>query len=203
MDNKPDSTRISKDEIIQRRILDSAKTLFIKHGVENVNMHQIAKMAGVGQASLYRRYKEKGHICLDIVNEECQPFFDEVNLYLSQAAEAPALDKLYQIIIKFITFLEAHDSWLCAVSRATVGYRPLHAPLYQWMRNVGRKLLNDAVQQKEAENVDVVYTIEALLSALHNIDFHIQDHGFTKEQVLAGIHRIFIEGLKRMDTTKR
>jgi hypothetical protein len=33
-----------------------ARELFIKNGVYNVNMHQIAKTAGVGQASLYRRY---------------------------------------------------------------------------------------------------------------------------------------------------
>ncbi len=189
--------QLSKDEIIRRRILESARMLFIEQGVENVNMHQIAKMAEVGQASLYRRYTEKGDICMEIVLEECQPLFDEVKAYLDQSAQIPILDQLYQVIIKFVTFTEAKVPWLCSVSRATPGYRPLQSPLYQAMRNTCRELLNEAVEQREVAEVDVFYTVEVLLAALHNIDFHIRDQGFSTKQILLGLHRIFIEGLKK------
>jgi AcrR family transcriptional regulator len=191
--------QLSKDEIIRRRILESARMLFIEQGVESVNMHQIAKMAEVGQASLYRRYTEKGDICMDIVLEECQPLFDEVKAYLDQSAQLPILDRLYQVIIKFVTFTEAKVPWLCSVSRATPGYRPLQSPLYQSMRNTCRELLNEAVERGEVAEVDVFYTVEVLLAALHNIDFHIRDQGFSTKQILLGLHRIFIEGLKKQN----
>lgn len=187
----------SKDEMIKRKILQSARTLFIEQGIENVNMHQIAKMAEVGQASLYRRYTEKGDICMEIVLEECRPLFDEVKAYLDQSTDIPVLDRLNQVIIKFVTFMEANVPWLCSLSRATPGYRPLQSPLYQFMRTTFRELLTEAVERGDVTAVDVFYTVEVLLAALHNIDFHIRDHGFSTEKILLGLHRIFIEGLKK------
>jgi len=192
----------STDEVFRRRILESARTLFIEQGVENVNMHQIAKMAEVGQASLYRRYTEKGDICMEIVREECQPLFEDVKAYLDQSMEVPPLNRLYQVIEKFVAFLEAKVPWLCAVSRASSGFRPLQSPLYQWMRITCRDLLNEAIELGDVEDVDVLYTVEALLAALHNIDFHIQDQGFSTKQILQGLRRIFIEGLKKNPVPK-
>ncbi|MBU2700123.1 AcrR family transcriptional regulator [Sporomusaceae bacterium BoRhaA] len=192
----------STDEVFRRRILESARTLFIEQGVENVNMHQIAKMAQIGQASLYRRYTEKGDICIEVVREECQPLFEEVKAYLDQSIEVPPLDRLYQVIVKFVAFLEAKVPWLCAVSRASTEFRPLQSPLYQWMRTTCRDLLNEAVQRGEVVDVDVLYTVEALLAALHNIDFHTQDQGFLTKRILQGLRRIFIEGLKEIPVPK-
>jgi len=192
----------STDEVFRRRILESARTLFIEQGVENVNMHQIAKMAEVGQASLYRRYTEKGDICMEIVREECQPLFEDVKAYLDQSMEVPPLNRLYQVIEKFVAFLEAKVPWLCAVSRVSSGFRPLQSPLYQWMRITCQDLLNEAVELGDVEDVDVLYTVEALLAALHNIDFHIQDQGFSTKQILQGLRQIFIEGLKKNPVPK-
>lgn len=197
MSKQPEFIMNSTDEVLRRRILASAKTLFIEQGVENVNMHQIAKLAEVGQASLYRRYTEKSDICMEIVGEECQPLFEEVKVYLDQSADVAPLDRLYQVIVKFVVFLEAKAPWLCAVSRASSGFRPLHSPLYQWMRTTCRDLLNEATHRGEVVDVDVLYTVEALLAALHNLDFHIQDQGFLTKRILQGLHRIFIEGLKK------
>jgi AcrR family transcriptional regulator len=198
MSKQPGFIMNSTDEVFRRRILESAKTLFIEQGVENVNMHQIAKMAGVGQASLYRRYTEKSDICMEIVREECQPLFEEVKVYLDHSPDVAPLDRLYQVIEKFVAFLEAKTPWLCAVSRASSGFRPLQSPLYQWMRTTCRDLLNEAVQRGDVADVDVLYTVEALLAALHNLDFHIQDQGFLTKRILQGLRRIFIDGLKEI-----
>ncbi|WP_405078672.1 TetR/AcrR family transcriptional regulator [Paenibacillus chitinolyticus] len=190
------SPKIPREELNRRRILASARELFIKNGVDNVNMHQIAKTAGVGQASLYRRYSDKGDICQEIACEEYQPLFDEVQAFLDQSPETAALDRLYHVIVRYVSFLEAKVPWLCEVSRASTGHRPLQSPLCQWMRNISRNLLNEAVERGDVSGVDIPYTIEALLAVLHNIDYHLQDEGFTSQRVLDGLQRIFIEGLK-------
>jgi AcrR family transcriptional regulator len=94
-------------------------------------MHQIAKMAKIGQASLYRRYSEKGQICMEIVSEEGQPLLGELQAYLNQSSDDSPLERLYQVIVKFIYFLEVNSPWLSNVNRASVGYCPLQSPLFK------------------------------------------------------------------------
>jgi AcrR family transcriptional regulator len=195
---KDSTTELSREERNGRCILASARKLFIEHhGTDGVNMHRIAKAAGVGQATLYRRYTVIGDICIEIVNEECQPMFDELNEYLNTNSENHPLDKLYYVIERFAIFLEEKTPWLCAVSRTILGYHPMQMPLYQWMRDTCKTLLSEADQQGELSDVDIPYTVEVLLSALHDFDFHLQDHDFTTKQIVQGLHRIFIKGLKK------
>ncbi|MCY1713648.1 TetR/AcrR family transcriptional regulator [Caproiciproducens galactitolivorans] len=198
MTNETKTGKLSREELNRIRILEEARRLFIEHqGPEGVNMHQIATGAGVGQATLYRRYTEMGDICIEIVTQECKPLFDELSDYLDCNSEMPPLDRLYYVIQKFAEFLKTKSPWLCAVSRAILGYRPMQTPLYQWMRDTCLSLFEEAKQGEElSADVDIPYTVEALLSALHDIDFHLHDHGFSLERIVKGLDRIFIKGLK-------
>ncbi|MFL0249507.1 TetR/AcrR family transcriptional regulator [Clostridium neuense] len=192
------TTKLSREEKNRKRILFEAKKLFIDNeGTDGVNMHQIAKAAEVGQATLYRRYKEIGDICIEIVNEECQPLFNELNKYLDKSLESEPLDKLYHVIDRFVMFLYEKNPWLCAVSRATLGYRPMQTPLYQWMRHTCTMLLSEAEQHGDISDIDITYTVEIMLSALHDLDFHLKNSGLTIERIMQGLERIFIKGLKK------
>jgi AcrR family transcriptional regulator len=191
---------LSREEMNGRRILASARQLFVEHGgPDGVNMHQIAKAAEVGQATLYRRYAVMGDICIDIVKTESRPFIDELDTYLGENQGIPSLDKLDYTIARFVSFLEKKMPWLCAVSRAATDYRPLQSPLYQWMRGTCRTLYDEAAQRKEITDIDVPYTVEVLLSALHDIDFHLRAHAVSRKRIVKGLHQIFIERLKRQD----
>ncbi|CAH1220289.1 hypothetical protein PAECIP111892_04787 [Paenibacillus auburnensis] len=194
----PAAAKLPREEVTRQRILAAAKELFTRHGVENVNIHQIVKHAGVGQASVYRRYSEKGDICLDIIREECVPLFSEVQAYLEQAsaADISPLEQFYGVILKYVDYLAQKSSWLCAVSRASSGYRPLQSPLYQSMRSACRGLLEQALEQGEVVNVDTAFTVETLLATVNNIDFHTLDHGFSLEQIHAGLRRLYVDGLR-------
>lgn len=197
MTKETKTTNLSREELNRMRILAEARKLFIEHqGTEGVNMHQIAKGAGVGQATLYRRYAEIGDICIDIVKEECQPLFDELSSYLNHHLEESPLERLYYVIQQFAEFLNCKSPWLCSVSRTILGYRPMQTPLYHGIRNTCLSLLNEAAQSGELSDVDIPYTVEALLSALHDIDFHLHEHDFSVERIVKGLDRIFIRGLK-------
>lgn len=190
------SSKVPREEVTRRRILESAKALFIEQGVEHVNIHQIVKNAGVGQASVYRRYSEKGDICLDIIREECQPLFTDVEVYLEQSKELPPLERFYGVIVKYVNYLAQKSSWLCSVSRASSGYRPLQSPLYQSMRTSCTGLLQEALESGEVVNVNVAYTVETLLAAVNNIDSHTLDQGLPLEVILQGLRRLYVEGLQ-------
>jgi len=193
---------LSREEMNGRRILAAARELFIEHGgPEGVNMHQIAKTAEVGQATLYRRYAVMGDICLDIVKTESRPLFDEVDEHLDRHSDTPPLDKLYYAITRFVAFLEKKMPWLCAASRAATGYSPMQSSLYRWMRETCTTLYDEAARRKEITDIDVAYTVEVLLSALRDIDFNLRDRTFLKNRILKGLRQIFIERLKRQDAS--
>lgn len=190
-----DFEKVDKSEELRKRILASARTLFLQKGIENVNMHQIAKMAKIGQASLYRRYSDIGQICMEIVSEECQPFLDELQLDLQSSIDSP-LEQLYHVIVKFIDFLDLNTPWLSDVNRASTGYRPLQSPLFQEMRKILSHLYHEALHKGEIVEVDVSYTVQAFLSTLQDFDAHKNDNEFDANRILRGLHRIYIEGLK-------
>jgi len=52
-------------------ILQTAYKLIIESGgISNVKMYQIARKTGIGQATLYRRYKSMDEIFLDLLMED-------------------------------------------------------------------------------------------------------------------------------------
>ena len=190
------SKKTPRGEITKRKVLSAAKGLCIQKGVNAVNMHQIAQAAKIGQASLYRQYKNMSDICADIVREESCVLIDETKKYLiATNGKESSLDKLYQVIVKFVAYLEHRVDWICEVTRASTNYRPIQSPLYQWMRKICTELLLEAVEKSEITEVDVPFTVESILGTLNNIDDQLLYQGYSIERILAGIKRIYFDGL--------
>lgn len=185
-----------RKRITKEKIIKSAKELFIENAVENVNMHQIAQRANIGQATLYRNYTKLSDICADIVQEECKILINETQKFLNNADEnQAALEKLYQVIVYFISYLEPRVDWVCTVTRASTNYRPIQSPLYQWMRKTISELLTEAKRKKEVITLDIPFTVEAILGTLNNIDDQLLYQEYTIERILKGIKELYIDGL--------
>lgn len=56
----------------RQRILNAALKLFEQNGVEQVSMNQIAIEAQIGPGTLYRRYRNKGELCLDLTQDNIE-----------------------------------------------------------------------------------------------------------------------------------
>ncbi|MHB2020011.1 MAG: TetR/AcrR family transcriptional regulator, partial [Candidatus Xenobia bacterium] len=54
----------------RQRVLDAARALLSRGDLIEVTMDEIAREAGVGIGTLYRRYPHKGALCLDLVRED-------------------------------------------------------------------------------------------------------------------------------------
>lgn len=79
---------------ISASILQTTESLFSKYGVENVSMHQIAKTANVGQGTMYRRYTNKGDLCLDLMQDHFHAFKDETIKYLQVSKAKSVKERL-------------------------------------------------------------------------------------------------------------
>jgi AcrR family transcriptional regulator len=53
----------------RQRVLAAAEELFARHGAHNVTMEDIARAAGVGKGTLYRRYPDRASIAVALLDE--------------------------------------------------------------------------------------------------------------------------------------
>lgn len=182
----------------RRRILAVARALFAERGVDAVSMHQIARAAGVGQGTLYRRYADKGLLCIDLLGDSFTRLRDEVQSYLSSdSAPTTALDRLDGVLARIVAIIEENAMLLDAACEGSqcVGY---HSPFYRWIHHMIGSLLESATAAGECTDVDVPYTTDAIMAAISPILYRHQrrDLGFPTERIMQGLRRLYVDGLR-------
>lgn len=194
----------------RQRILEVAQRLFAEQGVDAVSMHQIAMTAGIGQGTLYRCYAHKGELCMDLLEESHERFLEEVVALLEAKAASPALERLDAILAHIVAFLEEHGALLgpvaapgmryasCDESDKSRQFSSQQESFFPWLHQLFTGLLAEAVEQGDLVSLDLPYTADAILSALHPMlyRFQRQERGFTPERILQGLHCIYIDGVK-------
>jgi AcrR family transcriptional regulator len=194
----------------RRRILEVARHLFAEHGVDVVSMHQIAMAAGIGQGTLYRRYANKGELCMDLLRERHEQFVEEIATLFAAKAASPALERLDGVLANAVAFLEEQGAllgpiavtdvrdWQCDESDISRRFSLQRAPFYLWLHELLTELLTEAVERGELASLDVPYTADAMLATLHPMfyRFQRQERGFSPERILQGLRHIYIDGVK-------
>src|SRR5579863_7423107 len=194
----------------RQRILEVAQRLFAEHGVDAVSMHQIAMEAGIGQGTLYRRYRHKGELCVDLMRERHEQFIEEIVTLLKATAESPALKRLDGVLAQCVAFLEEQGALmapsaiadprviLCDEANETRRLSPNNVPFYIWLQELFAELLAEAVERKELAPLDIPFTTDTILSILNPLfyRFQRQERGLYPERILRGLHHIYIDGLK-------
>jgi AcrR family transcriptional regulator len=191
----------------RRRILEVARRLFAERSVEAVSMHQIALAAGVGQGTLYRRYANKGELCMDLLQERHESFVAEITAVLAEPANSGALERLDGVISHFVFLLEEQGTMLCPIVISEMHellmnegpeHSPQRNPFYVWIHSLLAGLLREAIERNEIVELDVVYTADAILAVLHPMLYRFQreERGFSAEQIIQGLRRIYIQGMR-------
>ncbi len=195
--------RVERRDAVEsrRRILEEARRLFDEHGIEAVSMHAIAHAAGVGQGTLYRRYTNKGDLCFDLIKESAESFRVDIEALLQREADRPALSRLDGVLERVVAFTEEKLPMMGAIRDAYCGQnRPMQFsnPHYCWIHACVTELVSEAVAQGEIGVLDPVFTADALLGALSPqlYEFQRRERGMTPEEILAGVRRLFIAGLR-------
>ena len=83
-------------ESTRERILASAASLFAEHGFESASMPAIAKASGITAGAIYKHFKSKGELLLEVVKRS----FESTPLFIQNAApgnEATALPRLASV----------------------------------------------------------------------------------------------------------
>jgi len=86
----------------RRRILESARRVFLRSGFMDANLNEVARGAGVGKGTLYRHFETKGELYVAMLSENGQAFVREMGEVLE--AEAPVLKQIEQIAHFYLEF---------------------------------------------------------------------------------------------------
>lgn len=168
----------------RRRILDVAERLFHEHGVEAVCMQQIARAAGVGQGTLYRRFSDKGALCMALLDSQMNDFQEEVldELRHMMRGKRRHVEQLEWFLEALVRFSERHGPLLTAARSElrSAGHDNLtqRSTPFAWMRATVVGLLSASARSGEMRaDIDVPVIADLLLGAIHPQQLHVLRHG--------------------------
>ncbi|MGM0880795.1 MAG: TetR/AcrR family transcriptional regulator [Bacillota bacterium] len=197
----PDSSRTKQE--LSKAILHTANHLFTEHGVESVSMHQIAKSVGIGQGTLYRRYANKGDLCMDMMKENFDIFIKEIDLYLATDAQLPVQERLSGVMRRIIAFIDKESKWLGVMQsyNKTEDHKTdfFQSPPYRYLHHVLSSLFREAAEQKLVQNIDPGYAAHSFISVQSPHTYRQLRHvmGYTCEEIQDRFCRTFIDPLFR------
>jgi AcrR family transcriptional regulator len=107
------------------KVLAAAESLFETHGVSKVSMDDVARAAGVGKGTLYRRFGDKSGLAQALLSErerELQEAMIEGPPPLGPGAEV--VDRLVAFATTYAEFVARHLDLVLMSETATPGARP-------------------------------------------------------------------------------
>jgi AcrR family transcriptional regulator len=184
----------------RQHLLAVAKQLFSAQGVERTSMHEIGRTAGVGQATLYRHFADKGEICQALIKEDLAAFQEHLGALIAGTATSP-LARLDTLIVEKNRLTESHLPLFAAIDEAATAapHKPFRGPFHTWLHEQITSLLAQAIAQGEVAPLDTAFAADAILAAVapHLYRYQRQNLGYSSERIMAAMRRLFIDGLRQ------
>lgn len=190
-------------------ILREAEALFAEHGIEAVSMHQIAKAAGIGQGTLYRKYAGKQDLIFDLLAEQAQVFLTTLRAeVLLDDPDLTTRERLHRLIRGILDFWQSHATYITVMLTMPLEKRiPLKykSPFYLGIREIVVEFLQLRAQPHAQQSVlqqlptphsalfDPAFTAETMLATLAP-DLYLhwrQERGYTHEEVFERLIAIY------------
>lgn len=196
-------------DLYRERILKAARQLFHEHGLDGVSMYMIARTAGVGQGSLYRRYADIGEIGSDLLRDNTEKLLSG----LEALAKAPIrqlerggtddegeqaggqdshLENLRSAIAQVVDFTEEHAELLLRIKSEFTGKKQLtqfEHPIFERLNGILTDLFRQAVRAGEIREAEPPFMGSAL-TAILSPDLYLYQqkvHGSTKAEIRRGV----------------
>ena len=179
----------------RQQVLAAAARLFAARGVAAVSMDEIAREAGVGKGTLYRRFPNKGFLCRELLDEPTRELQQET-LELMGDAATDALEKLDRFLDLLARFTDRNLDLLYGGRDTLCGSDRLAwfaHPAQDWQRWTVLGLLRAAAREGGlGAHLDLEYLAVALLAPLDVDLFYYQrrEQGIPVERISAGLRSL-------------
>ena len=188
----------------RERLLDVARQLFAKKGVENTTMNDIAEVSGKGRRTIYTYFRNKREIFNALVHEESEKMMQQLTDLLTLDADPE--EKLKRFI--FIRFEAVKETVSRNGSLRALFFRDVrkveHARRLTTAREAAilKQILADGVAKGVFRIERLDQTVMVLLLALQGLDVpYIRDNfaelGIDKLSLRDNIMNFILHGIKR------
>ena len=121
----------------RRRVLDAAAALFGEHGVDGISMDAVARAAGVGKGTLFRRFGDRHGLLVALLDEAERRLQDDLlHGPPPLGPGAPAGARLLAFLEAYVALLEARGDIVRASERSSPGARLRTAAYTGWHLHV-------------------------------------------------------------------
>jgi len=86
------------------RILSAARKLLGRRPIHEICMDELAKAAGVGKGTLYRRFADRSSLCLALLDDGERDLQERVLARFGLPSDAPAIEHLFVLLEALVAF---------------------------------------------------------------------------------------------------
>ncbi|MFF0541812.1 TetR/AcrR family transcriptional regulator [Nocardia thailandica] len=162
------------------KVLAAAAELFATRDPRSVTMDDIAKAAGVGRGTLYRRYPDRNAIAVALLDEHERALQEQLLRGAPPLGPgAPPADRLAAFYAAMVGLLDTHAHLVLGAE--TGGARFATGAYGFWAAHVRALLLDAGVDRPDA-------LVDALLAPLAaEVYLHQRDRGVPTAEIVAGL----------------
>jgi AcrR family transcriptional regulator len=175
----------------RRRVLEAAARLFADRGVDCVSMDDVAREAGVGKGTLYRRFGDRATLAMSVLSTREASFQEDLIRGAPPLGPgAPAVERLHAFGQRVHEFRDENLEILVAGERAAPVDRMESRPYAAYRLHL-RLLLQEA-----APHIDIEAATEALLAPLSaDFLFYLRRHREIPMERIADAWHKMLDGL--------
>jgi AcrR family transcriptional regulator len=171
----------------RRRVLEAAERLFAERGAENVSMDEVARTAGVGKGTLFRRFGDRAGLARAVLSSHEAAFQEAIIRGAPPLGPgAPAGERLVAFGRGMLGLVDAHRDLMMVAETGSPCGRFRSGPYSSYRLHV-QSLLREA-----APELDSDYAADALLATLGaELVTHLrEDREMRLEQLAAGFESV-------------
>lgn len=152
-------------------VLDAALALFIEFGLRRTTMEDVARRAGIGRATLYRRFGDKDQLVQAVILRECQQQLALIERHLG--SQHSAVDTVIEAFVLAVTQAHAHPLLIRLLSSEAETILPYLTTRLPQVTTFARLYLaaqlNKSQQSGQLARLPPEHTAELLLRLLQSL----------------------------------
>lgn len=179
------------------RILEAARKLLQDRPISDICMDELAKTAGVGKGTLYRRFADRASLCRALLQDQSDRLQTQIlnGFSLPQhTVWATRLETLMNALFDYVYDNAALLSEALAFERGSM--KRFEDPEQSWKRDAIARYLRKGVAAGEIQELDAESGAEIVLAALDpDLVQYYQRRGVDRDTIRARFRRIWSYGL--------
>ena len=149
----------------RERILTATRKLLIKRPIDSIGMDEVARAAGVGKGTVFRRFVDRSSLCLALLDENERELQENVLADFRLPKEATAYERLTAFLDALFAF-HADNAVLLAEAEAFKRNDRFKSPVHAWRERELVRRIRRAAEAGAIQPADIHVTVDLILAGL-------------------------------------